>query len=48
MTKTGFCNCLRPGEGDNNINGPHGCLGLCEIISEIAKLALDPSGKSVA
>jgi hypothetical protein len=22
MMKTGFCNCLRPGEGDSDIDGP--------------------------
>jgi hypothetical protein len=24
MTKTGFCGCLRPVEGDNDIDGPYG------------------------
>ena len=26
MTMIGFCSCLRPGEGDNEIDGPYGYL----------------------
>jgi hypothetical protein len=48
MTKTGFCTCLRPGEGDSDIDGTYGIWRACETISQLAKFALDTSGKSVA
>jgi hypothetical protein len=48
MTKTDFCSCLRPGGGDSAIDGTYGIWLACETISQLAKFALDTSGKSVA
>jgi hypothetical protein len=39
---------LAPRRGDNEIDGPYGYLARLREYSEIAKLAFDPSGKSVA
>ena len=31
MMKTGFCSCLRPGEGDNDSDDPYGHLARLRV-----------------